>query len=101
MRVPFRIKDLFHIEPGSKVTVYWCKDNDSRDCRLNYEDLEVIGVESNGTLYCEEGWEFNLLAADDHYDNKVNMAGRGTAEFFHSLQGEKEQYCMGYLLGDF
>jgi hypothetical protein len=78
-RVPLTVDELFALEPGDTFRVYWAKDDDPNDVRLNYETLEISDMD-----------EETIWASDDYIWSRKDFVGssnclntsRGYAYFY-------------------
>lgn len=74
---PLSAENLFKMQYGDTFRVYWAKDNNPEDIRLNY-DLIVIGSNENGYIYSlDYCWEFSEDEITDDPSNNVLDCGRG------------------------
>jgi len=61
---PLPARDFFALKPGDKFVVYWAKDDDPANVRLNFEEQTVDAVERDSTggaiiFPTDEGYEWS------------------------------------------
>lgn len=81
MRQKLSIKELFNLKPGEKFIVYWAKDDDPRDVRLNYK-TQIITSNDKETITVDDlGYEWYKTECPDEEDNLLDTS-RGYAYFY-------------------
>ena len=79
------IRKLFNLKPGDKYVVYWAKDDNPRDVRLDHEVQTVEEVTETSVFPTDHGYIWDLGKAPDLDDNELDT-GRGYA-YFYRLPG--------------
>lgn len=82
-RRPLFIRRLFDLKPGDRYVVYWAKDDDHQDVRLDHVTQTVASNDSTTLQPTDDGYEWYLEECD-RLDPEHNMldTGRGYAYFY-------------------
>lgn len=83
-RVRLNTKELALMPPGSKFIVYWAKDNDENDVRLNDKIQEVASNTrklSGNVIMTKDMYEWDTRKEVNPNDNRIDT-DRGYAYFY-------------------
>lgn len=80
---PLPVSQLFNKKAGDKVFIYWAKDNDPDDVRLN--GIYKILWNENGTMECPECYEWDKDEIIDGTQNCLDTS-RGLAYFYEVIK---------------
>lgn len=82
MRVPLPAKDLFTLPRGAAFVVYWAKDDDPQDVRLNYKRQEIAKTDGD-LILTRDHYEWYRSEIVDPERNELDTS-RGIARFFRA-----------------
>ncbi len=78
---PMPAKELFKLQPGDQFRVYWAKDDNINDLRLNY-DLLTVETNDGTSILTEDCYDWHTGEMHDLENNMLDTT-RGYAYLYY------------------